>query len=109
MSPVYACRASSLASGVLVTDELVEKYLSACSNRTPCLEALLAALSLSQTKPCPSSVEYTFIYLLYIQSSRAGYSFHIIGISDGWDRFTVLGFGGCRFENPQVRPHRLQE
>jgi hypothetical protein len=32
-----------------------------------------------------------------------------IGISDEWDRFTVLCFGRCRFGNPQARPHRLQE
>ena len=50
-----------LGVGVLVAGELVEKDPRACSNRTPCLEALLAALSLSQTKPCPSSVEYTSI------------------------------------------------
>jgi len=50
-----------LRAGVFVTGQRIEKASRACSKRTPCAEALLEALSLSQTKACPSSVENTSI------------------------------------------------
>lgn len=37
----------------------IETVSRDCSHRTPWRSAFVEAFSLSQTKPCPSSVEYT--------------------------------------------------
>ena len=98
-----------LGAGVLVAGELVEKDLSGLLEPYAVPGGIAGGFIAIPDKALPIQ-RRVHIHIVIVYTQLTGWlQLSQIGISDEWDRFTVIGSGCCWFENPQARPHRLQE
>jgi hypothetical protein len=93
-----------LGAGVLVAGELVEKDLSGLLEPYAVPGGIAGCFIAIPDKALPIQ-RRVHIHIAIVYTQLVGWlQLSQIRVSDDWDRFTVLGFGCCRFEIHKLCP-----